>query len=125
MSITKIAEQMVRREYLKKNITLPAKFWNLPEFKPSYRRQMMLASKFIRTYGIEALERVVDRETWAYSLATKKFPDMLELEVSKIKEEALIKEIISKNKSTYTDKIDMSDIPLFRPPKLDNSSFIE
>ena len=124
MSITKIAEQMVRREYLRKNIPLPAKFWNLVEYKPSYRRQMMLASKFIRTYGIEALERVIDRETWAYSLAAKKFPDLLELEVSKIKEEAIIKEMISKNKSTYMDDIDISDIPLFRSSKSDNS-FLE
>ena len=103
---------MVRREYAKQNITLPAKFWNIPSYKSSYRRQMQLASKLVRAYGLKAVETVINRETWAYSLAPKCLPDMMEIEAAKIKQEEVVKEII--NNRQLEDKTDLSDIPEFR-----------
>lgn len=123
MSITKIAEQMVRREYLKKNITLPAKFWNLPEFKPSYRRQMMLASKLCRTYGEDAVQAVIDREEWAFSLAPKKFPEMMEIEANRIKTSKMLEEISEKKKPVKIEGTESA--PLFRPPISDKRSILD
>lgn len=121
MSITKIAEQMVRREYLKKNITLPLKFWNLPEYKPSYRRQMMLASKLCRTYGEEAVQNVIDREEWAFSLAPKKFPEMMEEEANRIKREKELQKLIKKPVEIEGQK----DAPLFRAPLSNERSILD
>jgi hypothetical protein len=122
MSITKIAAQMVQREYLKKNITLPPKFWNLPEYKPSYRKQMQLASKLIRTYGEEAVQNVIDREEWAFSLAIKKFPEMMEEEANRIKRSKMIQN------ATKKDPIKIEGIeeaPLFRAPISNERSLLD
>lgn len=108
MNITRIAEEMIRREYLKKSVTLPAKFWNLPEYKPKYQMQMRLGAKFIRTYGEDAVTNVINRETWCFSLAAKKLPDMFELEASRLKRVAL-----ADKKQEVVEKID-PEIPLFR-----------
>lgn len=123
MSITKIAAQMVQREYLKKNITLPAKFWNLPEFKPSYRRQMQLASKLIRTYGEEAVQNVIDREEWAYSLGTKKFPEMMEIEANRLKTSKMLQEHAEKKKPAKIDNVE--DTQLFRAPLSNKRSLLD
>lgn len=120
MSIAKIAEQMVRREYLKKNITLPTKFWNLVEYKASYRRQMALASKLIRTYGEPAVQNVIDREEWAFSLAPKKFPEMMEIEAERLRREKILYESIKK-----PEKVDTEGIPLFRPPVSDQRVLLD
>ena len=120
MSITKIAEQMVRREYLRKNITLPTKFWNLVEYKPSYRRQMALASKLIRTYGETAVQNIIDREEWAYSLSPKKLPEMMEIEAERLKQEKILHASIKK-----PEKLDTAGIPLFRPPISDQRVLLD
>ena len=113
---------MVRREYLKKNITLPPKFWNLVEYKPSYRRQMMLASKFIRAYGEEAVLNVINREEWAYSLAPKKFPEMMEEEANRLKRSKMLQEMTKKEPVKL---IGVEDAPLFRHPISDQRSILD
>jgi len=91
MSITKIAEEMLKREYLKKNISLPVKFWNSPLYKPKYQHQMRRAAQFVRAYGIEAVQAVVDRETWCFSLAAKSLPNLMEIEMGKIKTREMVR----------------------------------
>jgi hypothetical protein len=85
MSIVRLAETMVRREYSKKNKNLPDKFWNLPEYKPSYQNQMRHAAKLYRTYSEKAIWAVINREAWIFSLGLKKLSNMIEVEESKIK----------------------------------------
>ena len=85
MSRERLAETMVRREYAKKGKNLPDKFWNLPEYRPSYQNQMRFASKLYRTYSEEAVWNVVNRETWIFSLALKKLSNMIEVEENRIK----------------------------------------
>ena len=109
MSITQIAETMLRREYNKKMITLPVKFWNLVEYKPKYQLQMRLAAKFIRAYGEEAVQTVIDREAWCYSLAAKALPDMMEAQAEVLKTEKMVQRATPK----AIEVIDES-IPKFR-----------
>lgn len=109
MSITQIAEKMLRREYNKKGVTLPVKFWNLVEYKTKYQFQMRLAAKLIRTYGEEAVQAVIDREAWCYSLAAKRLPDMMEIEANALRGEKIIEKITSKSPEMIDD-----NIPQFR-----------
>lgn len=104
---------MVRREYARKNITLPAKFWNLQPYKASYCRQMQLASKLVRAYGEQAVQNVIDRETWAFSLAPKKFPEMMEIEANRLAKLALVEKITQDKKDNQPD---MDGIPVWRSP---------
>lgn len=85
MKIANLAELMIRREFLKKNIVLPDKFWNLPKYKTKFAQQMRIASKFFRTYDSEAIWNVIQRETWCFSLAAKKLPDLILEEQEKLK----------------------------------------
>lgn len=101
---------MVRREYNKKMVTLPVKFWNLVEYKGKYQLQMRLAAKLIRTYGEEAVQNVIDRETWCWSLAAKKLPDLMEAEAANLSKRKMIEKIITKPK----EQEDFGDIPKFR-----------
>lgn len=109
MSITSIAEQMIRREYDKKMITLPIKFWNLPDYKGKYQLQMRLAAKLIRAYGEEAVQNVIDRETWCWSLAAKKLPDLMEAEAANLNKRKMVEKITIKPKEE-----DLTDIPQWR-----------
>lgn len=85
MSITRLAETMVRREYSRQNKNLPDKFWNLPEYKASYQLQMRHAAKLYRTYSESAIWAVINREAWIFSLGLKKLSTMIEVEENKIK----------------------------------------
>jgi len=111
MSITKLAETMVRREYSRKQKNLPDKFWNLPEYKPSYQNQMRFAAKLYRTYSEKAIWNVINRESWVYSLAVKKLANLIEIEENKIK--------INDNKPIVEKETDTS-LPAFRIQKREN-----
>lgn len=115
MSITSIASLMITREYAKKNVTLPAKFWNLVEYKPKYQLQMRLASKFIRTYGEQVVQNVLDREVWCFSLAAKRLPDLMELEMSRLKKV----EVVNQPKQEETSA--PNNVPVFRVPEKQKS----
>lgn len=110
MSITSIAEQMIRREYDKKMITLPVKFWNLPEYKSRFQLQMRLAAKLIRAYGEPAVQAVIDRETWCYSLAAKSLPDLMEAEAHNLRQKEMVEKITTKPK----EQEDLADVPQWR-----------
>jgi hypothetical protein len=100
---------MVRREYSKKNKNLPEKFWNLPEYKPSYQLQMRHAAKLYRTYSEEAIWAVINREAWIFSLGLKKLSNMIETEESKIKTSQARPERVEK-------EVD-NNLPVFRANK--------
>lgn len=110
MSITHIAETMLRREYNKRGITLPVKFWNLVEYKNKYQFQMRLAAKLIRTYGEPAVQAVIDRETWCYSLAAKSLPDLMEAESHSLRQKEMVEKITTKPK----EQEDLADVPQWR-----------
>jgi len=110
VSITSIAEQMVRREYNKKMITLPAKFWNIQPYKARFQLQMRLAAKLIRAYSEPAVQAVINRETWCYSLAAKALPDLMEAESHSLRQKEMIEKITIKPK----EQEDLGDIPQWR-----------
>lgn len=110
MSISSIAQQMVKREYDKKMITLPAKFWNLPQYKGRFQLQMRLAAKLIRAYGEPAVQAVIDRETWCYSLAAKSLPDLMEAEAHSLRQKEMVEKITTKPK----EQEDLADVPQWR-----------
>lgn len=124
MSITSIAEQMVRREYARKYITLPAKFWNLPDYKGKYQFQMRMASKFVRAYGEPAVQAIIDRETWCYSLAAKKLPDMMELEASNLSKSKMVEELTLR-KTEATTPEDIEDVPIWRLQSVSKRSILD
>lgn len=111
---------MVRREYARKYITLPTKFWNIPDYKGKYQFQMRLASKLIRTYGEKAVQAVIDREVWCYSLAAKKLPDMMEIEANNIKSAEMVEELTSKKAEVE----DTEGVPVWRPPTTNKRSML-
>ena len=73
-----MAEIMVKRKF--KNEQLPTKFWNLPKFKKEYQHQIRLASKIIKVYDQDVIQKVIEKESWIYSLAVKKLNDLFEQE---------------------------------------------
>jgi ribosomal 50S subunit-associated protein YjgA (DUF615 family) len=84
MTREELVELMVRRQYLKKGVNLPLKFWNLPEYKKDYQHQIRLAAKLFRTYDPKAISNVIEKETWCYSLATKKLANLIEIEQKRL-----------------------------------------
>ena len=124
MSITSIAQEMLKREYGRKHITLPTKFWNLPDYKGKFQFQMRLAAKLVRAYGEPAVQAVIDRETWCYSLAAKKLPDMMELEASNLSKSKMIEELTLR-KTEGTAQEDIEDVPIWRPPSVSKRSILD
>lgn len=124
MSITSIAQEMLKREYGRKHITLPTRFWNLPEYKGKFQFQMRLAAKLVRAYGLEAVQAVIDREAWCYSLAAKKLPDMMELEASNLSKSKMIEELTLR-KTEATSPEDIEDVPVWRPPSVSKRSILD
>ena len=100
MTRDKLVEMMVRRQYLKKGVNLPPHFWNLPDYKRDYRREVMLAAKLYRAYSEEAITNVMERETWCFSLAAKKLANMIEIEERRLALVAKQLEIKEENKTT-------------------------
>lgn len=109
----KIAEMMVRRQFERQGKFLPAKFWNLPEYKTIYQHQCRMAAKLIRVYGIEVIMAVLEREKWCFSLAAKTLPRLFDLEQHKRKIQTEAKEMLN---NIEPEQI-IADVPLFRQPK--------
>lgn len=80
-----LAVLMLKRQ--NKDTTLPANFWNLPKFKKAYQHQLRLATKLLKTYSEQAIQNVLQREDWIYSLAIKRLDDLLLVEETKISKE--------------------------------------
>lgn len=97
-----IAELMLIREYQKKQIRLPSKFWNLPEYKHKFANQIRMASKLINAYGAEAVLATLEKEKWCFSLYAKKMPHLIELELAAInqKKNSTVQNQTTENKST-------------------------
>lgn len=81
----RIVQKLIKRKYEKQGITLVEKFWNLPKYKNEYVRQTASVAKFIRAYGAEAVFNVVEREEWCWSLSPKQMPELMELEVGRLR----------------------------------------
>lgn len=117
MSLERIAELLVRREYEKQGKFLPEKFWNLPEYKYKYATQCRLAAKFIRTYGSDIVMKVLEKEKWCFSLAAKRLPQLFELEQHKSKIQKEAKDMLEKQKEPT---IKNANVPSFRRKPKEN-----
>ena len=110
MSITKIAEELVKREYQKKGVNLPIKFWNIPEYRPKYQMQMRYAAKLVRTFGEEAVWNALGKESWCYSLGGPKIQAAIELEASKLAQKETLRAI----QQSRPEEDDDTALPAFR-----------
>ena len=81
-----IAEIMVTREADKKRITLPYKFWNLPEWKKKYTRQIISANAILKLYSPMAVLNALKRKEtlWCHSLRTYQLTDIIEEEQKRL-----------------------------------------
>lgn len=111
MSMERIAELLVRREFEKQGKFLPDKFWNLPAYKRKYAIQCQLAAKFIRTYGPEVIMSVLEKEKWCFSLAAKRLPHLFELEQHKRSIQKEAKQMLETQKSP---NVKYANVPVFR-----------
>lgn len=113
----RIVQLLITRKYNKQGVTLPDKFWNLPKYKEEYARQTISVAKFIRAYGPETVLNVINREGWCWSLGPKKMPDLMALEVAKLKRDS---EKIKNNIKTEESPTLPTSATLFRKKKEDD-----
>lgn len=80
-----IAELVCTRYAKKNNIPMLDKFWNQPELKPFYTRQISLAHGLIKLFNAESIVIALNSKdgNWIFSLATKKLVDIIKLIESK------------------------------------------
>ena len=110
----RIVTTVMRRKYEKLGVTLPHKYWNLPEYKPEYRQQMIMASKFMKAYDIDAILNVLNKETWCFSLYAKQLPELIELEQSRLKKQKIQEKLQQESRPVVKPA---PNVPLFRKKK--------
>jgi hypothetical protein len=113
----KIAELMLRREFEKKGKQLPAKFWNLPEYKIKFRTQCMMAAKFLRTFDKDVIIKVLEKEKWCFSLAAKILPNKFEIEQNKKNLQKEVAKIQEAQKTVDKKQENTENVPSFRTQK--------
>lgn len=92
-----IAEIMVTRKATKNRISLPYKFWNLPEYKKEFKQHIIAANAFLKLYTPQAILSALKRKDaqWQYTLRAGGLPDIIDEEQRRINnEEKLIKESV-------------------------------
>lgn len=108
---TYLAELVMVRKYEKGRKKLPPKFWNLPEYKEEFQKQLIKAVSLSKIFDEQALLAVLKREKWIFSLYVKRLPNMIKVEERKVKK---IKEVSKNNKDTVLkerkiDKVNQSN----------------
>lgn len=95
------AELICENIAYKKNKQLPVKFWNLPEWRKIFIRQVQLASTLISLYGEFELIRILRKERYIYSLGYKKLDKMLQ-EIVKSKAVSPIKQQVEELRKPFS-----------------------
>lgn len=75
---------VMKRKYEKSGITLPKKYWNLPEYKKDYQHQIRGAAKLLKAFPLEAIIIALEKEKWCWSLHSPVLEEKIELESSTI-----------------------------------------
>lgn len=64
-----IAEILTDREARRNNKTLTYKYWSTdPHWSKVFKKNVVLAGKYIKTYSPMAIITVVNKESWCYSI---------------------------------------------------------
>lgn len=84
-----LAELVCLREGRKKGKSTPPNFWNLPEWKKTYSRQVSLANGLLKLFNFESILLALNDRAgnWIFSLS---FPGLID--IIKAKEVSLAKE---------------------------------
>lgn len=77
-----LAEYMNRRKAKKEKKTLVEKYWNTPEWKTEYIKQIKEATALLRYFSLEAIIAALNTKefNWAYSLKCKGLIDIIKRE---------------------------------------------
>lgn len=107
----KLVTCILKRKYDKQGITLPVKYWNLPQYKEEYQHQMRAAAKIIRAYDIEAVWNVINKEKWCWSLHAKQLHILFEKEQADLNKKRIAVSQIERLNKKEEEQIKK---PLFR-----------
>jgi hypothetical protein len=101
---------VMKRKYEKSGVTLPEKYWNLPEYKKDYQHQIRAAAKLLKAFSIEAITAALEKENWCWSLHSPVLQDKIELEQSRLEKNRIA--IRQKEQDNTYKQLDNK--PLFR-----------
>ena len=81
-----LAEYVNARKAKKEKCELPSKYWNLPEWKTEYIRQVGQANALLKSFSIEAIISALNSKEfgWTYSLMTRGLIDVIQREEAKL-----------------------------------------
>lgn len=84
-----LCDLVIKRQSHMKKANLPDKYWNLPEWKPEYRKQIRRAHALLKAYNAISIIRTLKskRGESIYSLYFPGLPDMIEKEQIRIDKE--------------------------------------
>lgn len=81
-----ITEIVITNLAKKQKKVLPEKFWNSPDWKKTYKQEIILANSLLKVYPEQAVINAVSRSdtNWMTSLRIKKWVDYIKEEMQKI-----------------------------------------
>lgn len=81
-----ITEIVINNLAKKQKKVLPEKFWNSPDWKKTYKQEIILANSLLKVYPEQAVINAVSRSdtNWMTSLRIKKWIDYIKEEMQKI-----------------------------------------
>ncbi len=76
-----LAELACLRQGKKKGISTPPRFWNLPQWKKEYGRQVGLANGLLKLFSLESILSALNSKdgNWIFSLSFKGLIDIIKL----------------------------------------------
>lgn len=100
-----LADLLCRRKGKKENLPLPNNYWNLPEWKVEYKRNILAANKFLKVYPFEVIKTVLTSKKfeWVYSLHFPGLKQPLIEENSRYERSLIIKQEQEKNRQERVD----------------------
>ncbi len=94
-----LAEMMCLRKSKKQNIPINSgKFWNSPEWKKDYQRQIQVAHGLLKLYNPESIIAALTSKegNWIFSLSFKGLPEIIKNNEIKVERQRVIEEYIPK-----------------------------
>lgn len=106
-----ITEIVINNLAKKEKKVLPQKFWNVPEWKKTYKQEIILANSLLKVYPEQAVINAVSRPdtNWMTSLRIKKWVDYIKEEMQKLTK--------VQNEAHSSITIEISDTTMVRQPK--------
>ena len=108
-----LAEYVNARKAKKEKCELPNRYWNLPEWKTEYIRQVTQANALLKSFSIEAIVSALNSKefNWTYSLMTKGLIDVIQREQAKIDRQNVKIESLGIPSKIEFNKTDVSTEP--------------